>query len=78
MAEDVGPQEFPNILDGIELWGIGRQGEQSDVVRDAQASAALVPAGAVEDQDGMGAGCYGSTDLGEVQVHQFAVDRGQH
>jgi hypothetical protein len=45
------------------------------VVWQVQAGAQLVPASAVADHQGMGAGCDGCTDLTQVLDHGFGVDR---
>ena len=37
-----------------------------------------MPTGAIEDEQGVGAGLDTAADLGQVQAHQFSVDGGQH
>ncbi len=71
-------QELPDVLDWIELGRIGRQFEQAEIFRDFEFPAGLMPAGAVEDDDGMASSCDVATDLGEVQVHGLAVDMRQN
>jgi len=56
---------------------VGRQFEQADVVRDVQFAAGLMPAGAVEQNDGVAVGRDDAADLGEVQVHRLGVGLGQ-
>jgi hypothetical protein len=60
------------------LGAVGRQRQQADVVGDLQASAALMPSGSVQDDDGVGAWGDPSADLGQMQGHGFGVDIGQH
>ena len=71
-------QELPDVFGGIGFGRIGRQFEQADVVGDLQFSACLMPAGAVEQNDGVAVGCNDAADLGEVQVHRFGVGLGQN
>ena len=46
-------------------------------MRQAQPAAGLVPACAIQDDDGMGARGDVATDLGEMQVHRLGVGIGQ-
>jgi hypothetical protein len=86
VAELISPEELPDVFDRVEFGAVGRQLEQADVVGQAQPAAALVPAGAVEDEDGVCAGSDLGADLGEVGVHlraekpppDFGTDAGQH
>jgi len=78
VAEKVAAEELPDVLDRIEFRGIGRQRHEGDVARHQQAPAGLVPAGAVEDENGMGLGIDAAADLGEVEAHQLGADGGQH
>ena len=52
--------------------------QQAEIVGDAEASAGLVPAGAVQDDDGMRARSDVAADLGEMQVHRLGIDLGQN
>jgi hypothetical protein len=45
-------RQRPQMLSGLQFWGVGRQEEQVHMVRHAQALGG-VPAGAVEDQDNL-------------------------
>ena len=78
MAEQVCPQELPDILDRVQLGGIGRQRYQGDVLWDDQTASGLVPSGAVEDENGVSAGCDAAADLGKVKAHQLGIDRRQY
>src|SRR5215208_7275703 len=49
----VAAQESPDVFHRIEFGAVGGQIEQGDVLRHAQALAALMPAGAVQQQDRM-------------------------
>ena len=53
--EPVVPHELPDVLDGIELWGAGREPHQCDVFRDIELVGGM-PAGLIEEDDGVGAG----------------------
>ena len=54
MGELVAAQVLPDILDGIEFRGVRRQHQERDVFGNDKI-VALVPAGAVQDENGMGA-----------------------
>jgi len=77
MAKVVLAQELPDVLDRIEFRTIGRQMEQTDVVRHLQLVSRLVPAGAVEHQHGMMAIGDVPTDFGQMQVHGIDIDARQ-
>ena len=72
-VEEVVLEELPQILDRIELRAVGWQRQEGDVVRHPQGVGG-VPAGLIEDDDGMGIGRDVGRDLGEVQVHGRGVD----
>lgn len=74
IAELVLAQELPDVLDWIEFGRIRRQFEQAEIFRNFEFPAGLMPPSAVEHDDGVASGCDVTTDLGEVQVHGFAVD----
>src|SRR6185369_8088859 len=52
-AEFVATEIVPDVLHRIEFRRVGRQGQQRDVVGDAQSAARLVPTGTVAHHDGM-------------------------
>lgn len=72
-----GTGKLPDIFDGVQFRGIGRQRQQGNVVGDHQRAAGLVPAGTIENEDGVGAGGDLAADFGQVQGHGFDVDRWQ-
>ena len=66
---------MPDALDRIELWAVGRQRQQGNVVGYRQ-RLAVVPAGAPglrrgrrEDQQGVGRGADLAADLAQMVVH---------
>jgi transposase len=73
-AEQVRSQVLPDVFSGIEFGRIGRQRQQCDVIGHAQSAAGLVPSGAVEHEQGVGALGDLGTDLGEVQAHRCGAD----
>ena len=77
VGEVILAEELPDILDRVQFGGVGRQGQQADIVWHAQSPAALMPAGAIERDHGVGAGADVGADLGEMQAHRLAVDLGQ-
>ena len=72
-------QILPDILDRVQFGDrVGRQAQQADVGRDVEFAARPMPAGAVEDEDGVRAGGDLGADLRQVQVHRLDVDARQH
>jgi hypothetical protein len=71
-------EELPDILDRVQLGRIGRQRQQAEVVGHLQLAARLVPAGAVERDDGVRARRDLAADLGEVLIHGVAVGDRRH
>ena len=67
---------MPDPLDWVELGAVGRQDDERDVFRHDEI-AAPVPAGAVENQDGMRVGGRGKGEVVEEDVHRAGVDEGQ-
>ena len=76
-GEFVGAQKFPDVLHWVEFGRIGRQGHENDVVGQFERASALMPAGAVADQRGDGAGRDLGADLGQMKAHAFGVDSRQ-
>ena len=68
--------ELPDVLDRVELWSTRRQGNDADVGRQIEPIGG-VPTGLIHKDDGVGAGCDGLRDLGEVGVHGGGVAEGQ-
>lgn len=77
VGERVVAHELPDVLDGVQFGRVGRQEEQRDILRDDELGRG-VPAGAVQNEDGMGAGIDCRRDLGQMLVHRAGVAVGQH
>ena len=75
MAQEVGPQELPDVFDRVEFGDVGWQRQKADVIGHRQSFSRLMPAGAVEDEHGVSAGCDLRTDFPQMLGHRFAVDR---
>ncbi len=75
VREPVFAQELPDVLDGIELGGPGRERHQGYVIGDFEGRG-CVPSGLVEHDEGMGAGFDGDGDLGEVGVEGIGIGVG--
>ncbi|MEA2956522.1 MAG: hypothetical protein QOJ58_2022 [Alphaproteobacteria bacterium] len=76
-AEFVAAEVIPDILHRIEFRRVRRQRQESDVIRDAQSLAGLVPAGTVAYHDGVCAWGNQGADLLELFTHCFGID-GRH
>jgi len=72
VCEVVLAQELPDVLDGIEFGRVGRQRQQRDVGRQID-DGLLVIAGAIHDQDGMGARRDGTADRIEMRGHRLGI-----
>lgn len=72
VREVVVAQELPEVFDRVALRCAGRQGHEGDAVRDLQ-FAGEVPAGLIQQKDGMGAWVDLGCDLFQVLVHGMAV-----
>jgi hypothetical protein len=68
-------QVFPDIFHRVQFRCIGRQGEQGDVVWHLKVAASLVPAGAIQDHDGMRSLGHLGVDFLEMFVHGLDIDR---
>ena len=77
VAQEVGAQVGPDLLDRVRLRGVGRQPQQADVLGDAQPGRG-VPARPVQHEHGVGALGDTAPDLGQVRVHGLDVDVRQH
>jgi len=76
VGEPVVAHELPDVLDRVELWAFRRQQNDGDIGRHEEARG-QVPAGLVDQEDGVGSGRDGCGDHGEVQVHRLGV-AGRH
>ena len=72
VGEPVGAQVLPDVLDRVEFGGARGQQDQGDVLRYHE-TAARVPAGAVEQKDGVSAPGDAAADLLEMELHGFGV-----
>lgn len=70
VAEPVVAHELPEVLDRVESGGARRQRQQGDVGRHSELPGG-VPAGLIEQQDGVCAGGDGLGDLGQMQGHRL-------
>ena len=64
--------ELPDVLDRVELRAFRRQGENGDIGGNDQ-SRRQVPAGLIDEDDGMSSWCDRLGDFREVQVHRLGV-----
>ena len=53
IAEEVLPEELPDILDRVQLWRVWRQVKQAETGWHPQLAAELVPSGTIDDQHGV-------------------------
>ncbi len=72
VGEPVVANELPHSLDRVEFRGARRQWQERDVVRDLELGRE-VPAGLVEEQHRMRAGCHRLTDLLQLVGHGVGV-----
>ena len=77
VGEPVVAHELPDVFLGIEFWAFRRQRHEGEVGRNGE-PARGVPAGLVEENDGMAARCHLAGDFGEMEAHGLAVAAGQH
>lgn len=75
VSEPVGAQILPDVLDRIQFGRARGQEDERDVFRHGEFGG-RVPAGAVEQQDGMGALCDRPGDLVEMGLHGVGVSEG--
>ncbi len=75
VREPVLAQVLPDVLDRVELGGARGQDDEGDVLRHAEARG-RVPAGAVEEEHGVGAAPDSARDLIEVELH--GIDLGKN
>ena len=67
----------PDALDRVEFRTVGRQLDEAQIVGNGE-RAFVVPAGAVEDHEGVDVVWLGGGEMGEKDVHDLGVDAGQH
>lgn len=72
VGEPVVADELPDVFGWVEFRRLGRQGQDGDVVGQAELFRG-VPAGLIKDEDGMCAGIDCGADLGEMGVHRLGV-----
>src|SRR5271165_819401 len=75
VREPVVAHILPNVLDWIELWRFGGQGDERHVFGHLQLRGD-VPPGLVDEQNGVGAGFDGERDFLEMQRHRLGVAKG--
>lgn len=66
------PQVMPDPLDRVELWAVGRQRDQGDIVGDLQFVAAM-PTSAIDDERNMNILVDLATDLSQMLLHRPAI-----
>jgi hypothetical protein len=76
VGEPVVAQELPHVFDRVELGAFWRQRNDGDVGRHDEARRQM-PAGLVDQEDGVGGRRDSFGDLREVQVHGLGVARRQ-
>jgi hypothetical protein len=72
VGELVLAQVFPDVLGCVELWRIGRQGDQGEIAGNLDAPCAMI-ARAVDDHDAVGVRGNSFGDLAQMQVEAFGV-----
>jgi hypothetical protein len=65
-------QVFPDILDRIEFWRVGRQGQKADVVWRLETRGGVISS-AVEGEDGVRPGCDFFADFSQMKGKCFGV-----
>ena len=76
VREPVVSHELPDVFDGIELRGAGRERHQCDVLGDLELVGG-VPAGLIEEDDGVRAGHHLRGDLFQMPLHGLCIAPGQ-
>ena len=72
VREPVVAHELPDVFDRVELGAFRRQRDDGDVWWHDEARR-QVPAGLIDQEDGVGAGRDGLGDLDQMQVHRLGV-----
>src|SRR6266404_2391499 len=66
VAQEILAEKPPDVLDRVEFRGIGRQRHQGDVFGNVEPPAGFEPAGAIENEDCVGAWPNALADLFEM------------
>jgi hypothetical protein len=72
VGQPVVAHELPEVFDGVQFRGTRRQRQDGDVVGQTQLRR-RVPAGLIDDENGMDAGIDGGADLGQMSIHRVGV-----
>ena len=72
IGEPVVAHKLPDVFDRVEFGGLWRQGMMV-MLAGTTRRGREVPAGLIDQEDGMGTGCDGLGDLREVEVHRLGV-----
>ena len=76
VGEPVVAHELPDVLHRVQFWGPWRKGQERDVAWDRELVGG-VPAGLIEEEDGMGARCDLGRDFAQMPLHGLSVAAGQ-
>ena len=77
VRQPVLPHELPDVFLGVEFRRTRRQRQERDVAWNLERLGAM-PAGLIEDENGVGAEADFGCDLVEMKLHGFGVAGGQH
>ena len=77
VGEPVVAHKLPDVLDGVELWALGWQRDDADVVGHDELSG-HVPTGLIHQHDRVSAGGDGEGDFGKMQGHHLCIAEGQN
>lgn len=76
VGQPVFTKKLPDVFLDVQLRGLGRQGQEGNVVWNDE-FLCRVPTGLIEEHDGVGAGSNGAGDFGEMHGHGFDRAAGQ-
>lgn len=77
VRQPVVAHELPEVFERAQFRTARRQRQDGDVVGQIELCGG-VPTGLIHDEDGVGVGFDGGTDLGQMSVHRVGVTPGQH
>jgi hypothetical protein len=77
IVEEVVFQVLPNVFNGVEFGGIGRQLYQSQVSWNPQA-VAFVPSSPIDNQDRVMTRLYVEADFQQVFIHGIGIGKGRN
>lgn len=77
IGEPVVAHELPDVLDWVQFGHLWRQRQDGDVFGQMKFGGGM-PAGLIDDEDGMRAGIDGAGDLLEMGVHRLGIAPGQN